>query len=87
MIILSSPTKPFTYTAKNTPRRQAIIHDYEQEIESLYASADKATQYDSLLPTTWNLEHILPFVRTIVHRILEHTVNDGDDIFQNGCDR
>ena len=36
MILVASPDKPFTYTAKNTPRRHAIIEDYDQEINQIY---------------------------------------------------
>ncbi|KAJ7819956.1 hypothetical protein B0H14DRAFT_3089317 [Mycena olivaceomarginata] len=36
MILVSKPNKPFTYTAKMTARRQAIITDYEDEIAELY---------------------------------------------------
>lgn len=36
MIILAAPTKPFEYTAKGTPRRNACLKTYEGEIEALY---------------------------------------------------
>jgi len=36
MVLLAKPSKPFLYTAKNTTRRQAIIDEYEEEIDELY---------------------------------------------------
>ncbi|KAI0070275.1 acetyl-CoA synthetase-like protein [Panus rudis PR-1116 ss-1] len=37
MILVVKPSKPFAYTVKNTARRQAIINEYESEIDALYA--------------------------------------------------
>ncbi|KAJ7912191.1 hypothetical protein B0H13DRAFT_2008004 [Mycena leptocephala] len=39
MILVANQTKPFTYTAKTTPRRRAVIEDYRDEIRELYAIA------------------------------------------------
>ncbi|KAK0203694.1 hypothetical protein DFS33DRAFT_1383956 [Desarmillaria ectypa] len=36
MILVSSPSKPFTYTTKNTARRLPVTDDYEDEIQALY---------------------------------------------------
>ena len=46
MIIASTPSKPFMYTAKNTARRQAILSTYEAEINALYVAVDETTQSD-----------------------------------------
>ena len=54
MITVSTPEKPFTYTAKNTPRRHAIIREYEPEIDALYAAVDESTQADIEPPHSWN---------------------------------
>ncbi|CAL1699315.1 unnamed protein product [Somion occarium] len=86
MIMVASSSKPFTYTAKNTARRQAIIADYEPEIEALYAAVDETTQADITPPSSWDLQSSLRFVREVVRRVLTHEVNDSDDIFQKGCD-
>ncbi|KAF7798676.1 hypothetical protein EIP86_009900 [Pleurotus ostreatoroseus] len=86
MILVASPSKPFTYTAKNTPRRQAIINEYEKEIETLYTSAERTIQYHTPLPSTQDFEHILPYVRKVVHGVLGQTIGDTDDVFQHGCD-
>ena len=87
MIIVSKPSKPFTYTAKLTARRQAIIKDYAEEIERLYESVDESTQPDFIPPPNWDLAHALHFVRTVVNTVLNVTPGDDDDIFQCGCDR
>ena len=87
MILVAKPSKPFTYTAKNTARRQAIINDYEQEIEDLYAAVDETTQAMIVPPASWSEDASIAFVRTVVNRVLQHPVEDNVDIFQNGGDR
>lgn len=94
MIILASRSKPFTYTAKNTARRGAVINDYEQEIESLYRVVEDSIQTDISPPEPdehgeWSLEDSRRFVRKIVHSIMKNasTMKDEDDFFTHGCDR
>ena len=77
----------FTYTAKDTARRQAIINDYDQEIEALYAAVDETAQTMIAPPASWSEEASITFVRTVVNRVLQQPVEDGMDIFQNGGDR
>lgn len=38
MILIAQPTKPFSYTAKSTVRRQAVIKEYAAEIDTLFQS-------------------------------------------------
>ena len=85
--MVALPSKPFTYTAKNTPRRPAIINEYAEEIEALYAAADEATEQDLSPPSSWAYDSAKEFVRAVITRVLEHEVGDNDDIFQHGCDR
>jgi hypothetical protein len=87
MIIVSSPSKPFTYTAKGTPRRPAIINEYQPEIEVLYATVEETTQAHLPPPTSWNLTDSLDFVRSVINEVMAHSISDADDLFQNGCDR
>ncbi|KLO13764.1 acetyl-CoA synthetase-like protein [Schizopora paradoxa] len=86
MIIVSKPSKPFTYTAKSSARRQAIIKEYAAEIEELYASVDESTQSDLVPPDDWVLNNVLPFVRKIILDVIHRSISDEDDIFQHGCD-
>ncbi|OBZ79958.1 L-aminoadipate-semialdehyde dehydrogenase large subunit [Grifola frondosa] len=65
MILVASPSKPFTYTAKNTARRQAIINDYEGEIDALYDAVAETTQADIAPPSAWSKDETLAFVRTV----------------------
>src|SRR5487761_708862 len=46
MIIVASPAKPFVYTAKMTARRQAILKDYDEEINTLYDVVEQTSQVD-----------------------------------------
>ena len=86
MIIVTDPAKPFTYTAKNTLRRQAIVAEYEPEIEALYAAVDETTQADLAPPASWDLSSTTKFVKSVVTKVVKQSVNDTDDIFQQGCD-
>jgi len=87
MIIVSKPSKPFQYTAKLTPRRHAIVREYEEEIERLYKEVADSSQSNIASPTEWSLPTILKFVREVVNKVLKHNVTDNQDIFQHGCDR
>ena len=87
MILVAAPSKPFTYTAKNTPRRAAVIREYEPEIGALYTAVDETTQASIPPPTSWDLAESLSFVRVVVEKVLRHHIGDSDDLFQQGCDR
>ncbi|EKM52740.1 uncharacterized protein PHACADRAFT_198789 [Phanerochaete carnosa HHB-10118-sp] len=86
MIIVSSPSKPFTYTTKGTPRRPAIITEYQPEIEALYATVNETTQAHLPPPRSWSLPHAIEFVRCVVQEVMTRHILDTDDIFQKGCD-
>jgi hypothetical protein len=87
MILVASPSKPFSYTAKMAPRRSAIIVDYKSEIEEIYEAAKETTQAASVLPETWTPEATLSFIQSVVGNVLKRTVADDSDIFEHGCDR
>ena len=87
MILVAKPGKPFTYTGKNTARRQAILADYEPEIEEVYVRVAETTQSDIAPPSSWTTASSVDFVRAVVNKVLSHPVRDLVDIFQSGCDR
>jgi hypothetical protein len=87
MILVESSTKPFTYTAKNTPRRQAIINEYEPEIEAAYQAVRESSQTDVPSPEKWDEISVLHFVRAIVQRVMGKGVEDDVNLFEHGCDR
>ena len=87
MIIVASPSKPFLYAAKMTPRRQAILKDYDEEINALYHGAEQRSQIDVPLPIEWTSSKSLDYVRRITHKVMAKKVTDVVDIFQHGCDR
>lgn len=70
-----------------TARRQAVIQDYDEEINKLYDLVQESTQSYIPLPEMWNATTTTEFVRSVVQKVLIHTVADEDDIFQHGCDR
>ena len=87
MIIVASPSKPFLYTAKMTARRQAILKDYDEEINALYDSVEQTSQVDIPLPIEWTLSQSLDYVRHVIHKVMTQKVADRVDIFGHGCDR
>ncbi|KAK0447907.1 uncharacterized protein EV420DRAFT_1713021 [Desarmillaria tabescens] len=86
MIIVAKPTKPFTYTAKNTARRQATLTDYSDEILAVYETVAESTQANIPPPPEWDDASTKEFVRTVVLQVLSHSISDNDDFFQHGCD-
>ncbi|ETW75335.1 hypothetical protein HETIRDRAFT_461285 [Heterobasidion irregulare TC 32-1] len=87
MIILSSPSKPFSFTPKGTPRRKIVIEDYAPEIQALYTAVEESSQDDIVPPGTWDLNGITQFIRTTVRKVVgREDLADGDDIFQLGAD-
>ena len=87
MILISSPRKPFTLTAKQAVRRQAVIADYEQEIDALYDAVNETSQVVKYFPKEWTRESSLEFARNLVGNVLKDPVEDDGDIFQHSCDR
>lgn len=87
MILVSSPKKPFSLTAKLTARRQAIIAEYEPEIDALYDAVDETAQAVKYFPKEWTDQACLEFARDLVRSVLKVPVKDDDDIFQHSCDR
>lgn len=87
MILVSSPSKPFALTTKMTARRPEVISDYEPEIEALYNAVKETTKATTALPSSWNSESTLSFIRSVVGNVMKKNFTDDDDLFQNGCDR
>jgi RNAse (barnase) inhibitor barstar len=87
MIIVASPSKPFVYTAKKTARRQAILKEYDEEIDTLYDVVEKSSQVDLPVPVEWTRSQSFDYVRHVVQKVMTQKVTDGVDIFQHGCDR
>jgi len=87
MILVSSPRKPFTLTAKLTARRQAVIAEYESEIDALYDAVDETAQAVKYFPNEWTEQTSLDFARNLIGGVLKVPVKDDDDIFQHSCDR
>ena len=87
MIIVASPSKPFVYTAKMTARRQAILKDYDKEINSLYDVVEGTSRVDFPPPSEWTPSQSLDYVRRIVHGVMKQKMADDIDVFQYGCDR
>ncbi|KAJ7325472.1 hypothetical protein DFH08DRAFT_886685 [Mycena albidolilacea] len=86
MILVAKPDKPFTYTAKMTARRQAVIADYENEIAVLYDTVEDSATLNIPPLVSWDAKSILDFVRNAILNVLGTDISDVDDIFHHGCD-
>ncbi|KDQ56520.1 hypothetical protein JAAARDRAFT_294258 [Jaapia argillacea MUCL 33604] len=86
MILVASSSKPFTYTAKGTARRQAVLTSYDAEIDALYTTVAQSTQSHIPAPTIWTYETTLSFVRETVESVMKKSVSPNVDLFQYGCD-
>ncbi|KAJ5364757.1 uncharacterized protein N7496_010470 [Penicillium cataractarum] len=62
---LASNAKPFKITAKGTVQRQAILQDYEHEINAIY-DADSPFELDVPFPETANRSSIVKYVHQVV---------------------
>ena len=87
MVLVTSPSKPFEFTAKGTPRRQACIVAYSEEIDALYRKIEESSQTEIEPPEAWTRESVQRYIRTIVDKVMSAPVRDDDDLFQYGCDR
>ncbi|KAF8315479.1 acetyl-CoA synthetase-like protein [Cantharellus anzutake] len=88
MIILAKPEKPFTFTGKGSIRKSAVIKDYDEEIETVYKTLEKAVSSKASVnpPTQWTKESLHTFVRDVVTGVMGAKIGDDQDIFQNGSD-
>lgn len=95
MILISSPSKPFAYTAKNTPRRGIVLKAYDKEIEDLYELVEQSSNVDLQVPPGtypgggWTQKEGHEFVQKAVYKVLGESsagMTDEDDIFAFGCD-
>jgi hypothetical protein len=68
-------------------RRQAILKDYANEIQTLYDSIAGQTQIHVAIPTNWNMQSAVEFVHATISSVLKNSLQVDDDIFQFGCDR
>lgn len=85
---MTSPSKPFQYTPKGTPRRQICLADYKDEIEEVYRKVEESSQTQIALPSAWSEGSMRQYLRGIVESVLDiPDIQDGDDLFQQGCDR
>ncbi|KAJ7803408.1 hypothetical protein B0H14DRAFT_2463681 [Mycena olivaceomarginata] len=86
MILVANPSKPVELTAKGTPRRQAVLDAYAEEIREMYETVEESFQKHLATPMEWTASSSLEFVRKIVGEVMVEVPQDDDDIFQHGCD-
>ncbi|KAJ6475669.1 hypothetical protein DFH09DRAFT_446189 [Mycena vulgaris] len=87
MIVLAKPSRPFQVTAKGTPRRQAILDDYTQDIDAAYTAFDNTAP--SAVPQARgeiSMNDALEIVRGHVRTNVGPSISDQDNIFNAGAD-
>ena len=87
MILIASPSKPFQFNAKGSPRRGVMVQQYSEEIEAIYRAVESSAQSDFTSPAAWDAMTTLDFIRAVVNGTLSHPLADDADIFRNGGDR
>jgi hypothetical protein len=87
MILVASLSKPIEVTAKGTPRRQAVLEIYAQEIARIYSAVEDSFQKNLAAPIDFDIFSSLEFVRKVVGEVMPELPADDADIFQHGCDR
>ncbi|KAF5351512.1 hypothetical protein D9758_007194 [Tetrapyrgos nigripes] len=88
MILVTHPDKPFQRTPKGSPKRNAVLKDYAEEIEAAYTAFDESSQTQFDPPKSWNAEDCISFIHVAFQSIMkgDSELGDEDDIFQRGCD-
>lgn len=90
MILVANSSKPFPMTPKNTVMRKAVVALYDSEIEACYEAVERSANVgsDIEVPTEWDQEQTLAFVRRIVTKVMERKEPPADevDLFQVGLD-
>lgn len=85
MVLVTSPSKPFTYTGKGTVRKSKVIEEYDPETEALYSQLEEMTQIEP--PSKWTAETSLELVKSVVENVLKRELVQTEDMFEAGCDR
>jgi hypothetical protein len=65
---LASGAKPFKTTPKGSIQRQAVVKDYAEEIDAIYALSDE--EYLGAIPQKASLEDIMRYIQSIVSGLL-----------------
>ncbi|KAI0908240.1 hypothetical protein F4823DRAFT_599854 [Ustulina deusta] len=88
LVILASPSKPFSRASKGTIQRRLSIAAYEDEIEELYAKAEEGLLTNGLPPLkSTSANDLLPFLSGIYSETLDnHEIEVDDDLFAKGLD-
>ncbi len=87
MIVVTYPDKPLMLTDKHTVKRPPNISAYAEEIKTAYAALENSARQDVAFPTSWDVDSVREYVRELISKVMEKSVDDNDDIFQRGADR
>ncbi|KAJ7216008.1 hypothetical protein GGX14DRAFT_442668 [Mycena pura] len=87
MIVLATPSRPFQVTAKGTPRRQAILEDYAEDIDAAYAAFNRVpAPAGPRVHGSISINDALEIVRGQVHINIRPSISDSENLFDAGAD-
>ncbi|KAJ7758347.1 hypothetical protein B0H16DRAFT_1720950 [Mycena metata] len=88
MIVLATLSRPFQMTPKGTPRRGAILEDYEKDIDAAYGAFDNnaAPSAVSRARGEISMHDALEIVRGHVHANVRPRISDHENLFDAGAD-
>ncbi|OJJ69834.1 hypothetical protein ASPBRDRAFT_45119 [Aspergillus brasiliensis CBS 101740] len=86
-IILSRRDRPFQTTPKGSTRRAAVVKDYADEIDALYATSDEETVAVDELPASPDLSNLTRYVHDLVSKTLQRSdFGPQEDLYKLGLD-
>ncbi|KAF8160214.1 acetyl-CoA synthetase-like protein [Mycena galopus ATCC 62051] len=86
LILVADPLKPVELSVKGTPRREATLQKYQEEIRDIYDSVKRSSLTHLIAPDKFDISSAHDFVRSVVAEIMVQTPADDEDMFQHGCD-
>ncbi|KAJ7189320.1 hypothetical protein GGX14DRAFT_485207 [Mycena pura] len=87
MIVLATPSRPFQVTAKGTPRRQAILEDYAEDIDAAYVAFNRVpAPAGPRVHGSISINDAVEIVRGQVHANIRPSISDNDNLFDAGAD-
>lgn len=82
---IASKTKPFKKTPKGTVQRRAVLRDFKEEIDAIYAQS-LDDEFDQTLPENLDTESVTKYIRQTIARVLEKEILGTQDLFSAGLD-
>ncbi|PYI00449.1 thioester reductase [Aspergillus sclerotiicarbonarius CBS 121057] len=84
---LSKRDRPFQTTPKGSTRRAAVLKDYAEEIDAIYARGDESTVAVQELPEEPSLPNLSQYIHGLVSKMLQRSdFGSQEDLYKLGLD-